>query len=104
MVNAKANTQKTISEHTGLRWIMIIGFIFCELFVYTWVRTQPIRSTMELTQANQNILKKLSYAKALSIERDRLKSDKRIITIAKTRLNLLTDTTNRVIYLPEAER
>ena len=83
---------------------MIIGFIFCELFVYTWIRTQSNQTTMELNRANQDILEKLSYRKALSIERDRLKSDKRITTIARTQLNLLTDTAGRIIYLPEIER
>ncbi len=83
---------------------MIIGFIFCELFVYTWIRTQSNQTTMELNRANQDILEKLSYRKALSIERDRLKSDKRITTIARTQLNLLTDTAGRIIYLPEIEK
>jgi len=104
MVKTRTNIQNKISENTGLRWIMIIGFIFCELFVYTWIRTQSNQTTMELNRANQDILEKLSYRKALSIERDRLKSDKRITTIARTQLNLLTDTAGRIIYLPEIEK
>jgi hypothetical protein len=48
------------------------------------------------------LVKKTSYRKALSVERDRLKSDNRITRIAKTRLNLFTDTANQIIYLSDS--
>jgi len=46
----------------------------------------------------------LSYGKALSVERDRLKSDTRITRIAGTRLGLSPDAFSQIIYLSKDER
>ena len=83
----------------GFRWMVIICLIFCELLVYTWVRTESTQTILRVSKAQEAFTKKTSYQKALSVERDRLNSDDRITRIAKTRLNLSTDTANQIIYL-----
>jgi cell division protein FtsL len=91
---------KTIHpQKAGFCWFVIIGLIFCELLVYTWVRTESTQTILRISKAQGLITQKASYHKALSVERDRLKSDDRITRIAKTRLNLSTDTSNQIIYL-----
>jgi len=67
--------------------------------IYTWVRTESTQTILQVSKAQKNFIEKTSYNKALSIERDRLKSDDRITRIAKSRLNLSTDTANQIVYL-----
>ncbi|MCK5695381.1 MAG: hypothetical protein KAH62_02045 [Desulfobacula sp.] len=69
--------------------------------VYTWVRTESIQTILRVSREQEVSAKKTSYRKALSVERDRLKSDDRITRIARTRLNLFTDTVNQTIYLSD---
>lgn len=92
--------QKIPSQKSSFRWLIIISIIFCELLVYTWVRTEATQTILRVSSGQAAFIEKTSYQKALSIERDRLKSDDRITRIAKTRLNLLTDTADQTIYLP----
>ncbi|RLC25940.1 MAG: hypothetical protein DRH93_00440 [Deltaproteobacteria bacterium] len=80
-------------------WFTIISIFFCQLLIYTWVRTESTQTIFRVSKVQENFIKKTSYNKALSIERDRLKSDDRITRIAKSRLNLSTDTVNQTIYL-----
>ncbi len=83
----------------GLSWIIIICLIFGELLAYTWIRTESTHTILRVSKAQETLAQKISYNKALSVERDRLKSDDRIIRIAKSKLNLSTDTSNPTIYL-----
>lgn len=87
------------AKKPGLCWFVIISIIFCELLVYTWIRTESTQTILRVSREQEVFSKKTSYRKALSVERDRLKSDDRITRIAKTRLNLFTDTVNQTIYL-----
>ncbi|MCP3872080.1 MAG: hypothetical protein GY699_02855 [Desulfobacteraceae bacterium] len=98
----KNNIPKKIVEqqHAGFPWLIIICFIFCELLIYTWVRTESTQTIFRVSNIQEEYIQKISYHKALSVERDRLKSDGRITRIAKTRLNLLTDTGSQTIYFP----
>jgi len=86
-------------QKEGFIWLVIIGLIFCELLVYTWVRTESTQTILRVSRAQTEVMEKTSYYKALSVERDRLKSDERITRIAKTRLNLSTDILSKTIYL-----
>jgi hypothetical protein len=52
-----------------------------------------------MSRAQEVYREKTSYNKALSVERDRLNSDDRITRIAKTRLNLSSDTLEQTVYL-----
>jgi cell division protein FtsL len=90
--NAKPQTR-------GLTWIIFICLIFGELLAYTWVRTESTHTILRVSKAQENLVWMKSYNKALSVERDRLKSDDRITRIAKSKLNLSTDTSNPTIYL-----
>jgi len=90
-------------QSIGFRWLFIICLIFCELLAYTWVRTESTQTILRVSKAQETLIKKRSYHKALSLERDRLKSGDRITRIAKTRLNLSSDTLTQTIYLPGEE-
>ncbi len=87
-------------RRTGFRWLLIIGIIFCELLIYTWVRTESTQASIRVSRYRDSLAQQSSYLKALSVERDRLRSDDRITKIAKTRLNLSRDTSKQTIYLP----
>ncbi len=87
-------------QRVGFRWLIIIGIIFSELLVYTWVRTESSQASIRVSRHRDSLAQQASYLKAISVERDRLRSDDRITKIAKTRLNLSTDTSKQTIYLP----
>lgn len=100
---------KTKNRHqpggrVGYRWLALILVLFCELMGHAWVRTESTQAILRISNAQAAITKRLSYGKALSVERDRLKSDSRITRIARTRLGLLTDTFNQTIYLSGDDR
>ena len=83
----------------NLWWLVIISIFFGQLMTYTWIRTESTQTMLRVSRAEDIYIKKVSYHKALSVERDRLNSDDRITRIAKTRLNLSTDTMNQTVYL-----
>ncbi|MBT3176075.1 MAG: hypothetical protein HOG03_00265 [Desulfobacula sp.] len=91
--------KKVEPQKIGFSWLVIICLIFCELLVYTWIRTESTQTILRVSKAQAAYISKTSYFKALSVERDRLKSDDRITRIAKTRLNLSPDTLDQIIYL-----
>jgi hypothetical protein len=85
-------------QRAGFRWIAVIVVLFCELLAYTWVRTESTQTILRVSRAQEIHREKISYHKALSVERDRLNSDERITRIAKTRLNLSGDTLGQTVY------
>ena len=91
-------------QRVGYRWLALIAVLFCELMVHAWVRTESSQTIVKISNAQVGITKAISYGKALSLERDRLKSDTRITKIARTRLGLSTDTFNQTIYLSGDDR
>ena len=88
----------------GYRWLALILVLFCELLGHAWVRTESTQTILRISNAQAGITKAISYGKALSVERDRLKSDNRITKIARTRLGLSTDTFDQTIYLSGDEQ
>jgi len=90
-----------MKQKIGYRWLALILVMFCELMIHTWVRTESTQTILRISQAQAEIVKKISYGKALAVERDRLKSDARITRIARTRLGLSTNIFNQTIYLSE---
>ncbi len=102
----KNNIPKKIIQpkKAGFHWVVIIGIIFCELLTYTWVRTESTHTILQISSSQKQLGEKVSYQKALSIERDRLKSDDRITRIAKTRLNLSTHSLSQTIYWPVSQK
>jgi hypothetical protein len=102
----KNNIQRRIiqPQKAGFHWVVIIGIIFCELLTYTWIRTESTQTILQISSAQKQFGKDITYQKALYIERDRLKSDDRITRIAKTRLNLVTHTLSQTIYWPVSQK
>lgn len=96
-MNRKQSAQKT--QRTGLKWVLMISLLFGELLVHTWVRTEATQTTLEISFAQSRLSDLLSYQKELTLERDRLKSDDRIIHIARSQLGLTNDVFNQTIYL-----
>ena len=101
------NKVNTLKKHVppqkrGLPWLIVIAIIFCEFLGYTWVRTESTQTILQISNAQGKMAEKISYQKALAIEKERLKSDDRITLIAKTRLNLISETSTQTIYLPES--
>jgi cell division protein FtsL len=86
-------------QRVGYRWLALILVLFCELMVHAWVRTESTQTILRISNAQTAIAKSLSYGRALSVERDRLKSDARITRIARTHLGLSPDTASQTIYL-----
>lgn len=82
----------------GLKWLVVISLLFGELLVHTWVRTEATQTTLEISLAQSRLSDLLSYQKELTLERDRLKSDDRIIHIARSQLGLTSDVFNQTIY------
>lgn len=98
----KANTLKkhVLPQKKGLPWLIVIAIIFCELLGYTWLRTESTQTILQISEAQGELSKERTYQKALAIEKERLKSDDRITRIARTRLNLIRETSTQTIYLP----
>ena len=95
--NIKKNMR---AQKTELHWIVIISIIFCQVLAYLSIRTHSTQTILAISSFQKQLVKKTSYQKALFVERDRLKADKRITSIAKTKLNLVTATLSQTIYLP----
>ena len=100
------NQRREVIKHQkpGYRWILVIFILFCELTVHIWIRTESTQTMMRITNAQTELTKAQSYTKALSLERERLKSDARITGIAKIRLGLSDDILNRTVYLDREAR
>ncbi len=86
-------------KSAGALWLFIIFVIFAELMAYTWIRTESTHALLRISKAEESLLERRSYHKALLAEKEWLKSDARITHIAKTRLNLSTVTMKQTIYL-----
>ena len=96
-MNWKRTVEKPPSN--GLKWVLIISLLFGELLLHTWVRTGATQVTLEISQAQSRLADLLSYQRELTLERDRLKSDDRIIRIARSQLGLTDDVFNKTVYL-----
>jgi hypothetical protein len=95
----KTYRKNSRKQKPGFHWLVIICLIFCELWVYTWIRIESTQAILRISKAQEEQTQKISYQKALFVERDRLKSDDRITKIGTSILNLSTQTLNQTIYL-----
>lgn len=98
-VNNNIRTKAVRPRRRGLKWLCIISIIFIEMLAYTWVRTESTQTVLRISHAKEMYADKTAYHKALMVEKDRLKSDERITQIAKSRLDLTSNTFERTIYL-----
>ena len=90
-------------KDTALKWVMILCVLFGELLLHTWVRTGSTQVTLEISLAQSRLSDLLSYQRELTLERDRLKSDTRIIGIARSQLGLTENVFNQTLFLEKEE-
>lgn len=95
----KNNKKQKGRPSRGLFWIFIISLVFSQLFAYTWIRTESTHLLLDISKRQDELAQKQAMNKALEVERDRLESDDRIIRIAKTKLELLPETSVPTVYL-----
>lgn len=86
-------------QRIGFRWLALIAVLFAELLVYTVVRTEATQTILRISRSQAELAALISYNRELTLERDRLKSDARIVRIARTKLGLTSDVFNQTIYL-----
>jgi hypothetical protein len=86
-------------NNSALKWVLVLSVLFGELLLHTWVRTGATQSTLEISLAQSRLSDLLSYQKELTLERDRLKSDNRIIAIGRSQLGLTEEVFNQTIFL-----
>ena len=97
--NIKMMKSPIPKKSTGSLWLLVIFILFVELMAYTWIRTESTQALLRISKAEERLLEKRSYHKALLAEMEWLKSDARITRIARNRLNLSTVTMKQTIYL-----
>lgn len=83
----------------ALKWVLVLSVLFAELLLHTWIRTGATQVTLEISLAQSRLSDLLSYQRELTLERDRLKSDNRIISIARSQLGLTEEVFNQTIFL-----
>ena len=86
-------------KDAALKWVVILSILFGELLLHAWVRTGTTQATLEISLAQSRLSDLLSYQRELTLERDRLKSDTRIIGIARSRLGLTDEVFNQTVFL-----
>lgn len=90
-------------SYTALKWLVVLSVLFGELLLHTWIRTGATQVTLEISLAQSQLSDLLSYQKELTLERDRLKSDNRIIGIARTQLGLTEEVFNQTLFLEKED-
>lgn len=85
-------------------WLFMIGLFFCLVFGYTWIRTESTRTILSISNDQKTLTALRSHNQALTVEIERLKSEERIIRIAKTQLNLTAGSSDRIIYYAGEEK
>ncbi len=87
------------SGKKGLLWGFVIFVLFCQLLAHTWIRNQSTQALVDISKAQDQLNKVLAYNRALGIERGRLKSEARVVFIAKDKLGLHQDIFDQIVYL-----
>ncbi len=88
---------------SALKWVVVLSVLFGELLLHTWIRTGATQITLEISLAQSRLSDLVSYQRELTLERDRLKSDNRIITIARSQLGLTEEVFNQTVFLGKEE-
>ena len=78
--------------------LLIIFFIF-ELLLYTWIRVEQTYTGKRIFQATREQKANLKYQSELMVEKERLSSPERIMTIARDNLNLHTPAPEQIINM-----
>ncbi len=77
-----------------------MGFFIGELLFYTWCRVQYVQVKYEISKATQRQQRLVALQDNLRIELANLKSPRRIATIARKQLGLMTPTSKQMIPIP----
>ncbi len=83
----------------GYVWALVIAIVFCQLLAHTWIRNRSTQALVDISRKQVQLNSALSYNRALGIERGRLKSETRVIPIAKNKLGLHQDVFQQIVYL-----
>ncbi len=85
------------------RWLLLIVFFIFELLLYTWIRVEITRTGKRISQAQQYQKEKRAYQSELLVEKERLSSPERIMTIARDNLDLHTPAPEQIINMDEMQ-
>ncbi len=91
-------TQKK-EEKNPTKWLILSLVFLLQLFFYSYIHIQSsdMRTTISELKMTKQTLK--ANTNILTIEKERLSSPERILTIARSELNLSTPSANQVFYL-----
>ena len=81
-------------------WLVLMGLFIGELLFYTWCRVQCVQMRYEIATATRNRQRLVALQDNLKIELANLKSPRRIATIAREQLGLVTPTPKQMIPIP----
>jgi len=90
--------KKTRLKIIGI-WSVFMAIFSAELFIYTWSRIQCVKTGYEIAKESNRNLKLATLQNNLKIEIARLKSPRRIVKIATTKLGLVMPTTEQIIII-----
>lgn len=93
------NTQNQDTGNTTLLWILLLGVLTAELFVFTWSRIQCLDAGYAITRNTSEYNHQIALRKKLRIELAHLKSPDRIATIAKDKMGLMTPQPNQILTI-----
>lgn len=96
--------KKPKNQKKSLIWLAVIGLIFCEVMVHTWVRNEHTHTLLQVSRAQTMLDEMRSHNSALEIEKNRLQSEDWIMEYAKNRLGMIDETLVKTIYLPKDAR
>jgi len=97
----KDNRQDQENTFQG-KWMVLIVFFILELLLYTWIRVGQAHTGKRIFLATQDQKKALKYRSELLVEKERLSSPERIMTIARDSLNLHTPSPEQIINMEKA--
>ncbi len=102
-VSRPGNTGQSFRKESqkGYLWFLVIAIVFCQLLAHTWIRNRSTQTLVEISRKQVQLNSALSYNRALGVERGRLKSETRVIPIAKNKLGLHQDVFQQIVYLQE---
>ncbi len=98
---SRGNTGQSFRKDNrkGYLWVLVIAIVFCQLLAHTWIRNRSTQTLVEISRNQIRLNSALAYNRALGVERGRLKSETRVIPIAKNKLGLRQDVFQQIVYL-----
>ncbi len=97
--NTKKNTPRKKQSTFQGKWLIIIIIFIFELLFYTWIRVEITTTGKEISKAQGRQKEKRAYQSELIVEKERLSSPERIMTIARDNLDLHTPAPEQIINM-----